>query len=145
VSEAELEAQVAALGGPIGRRPWLRVGWRQVAFLAIVAVAFWLVFVFGTTLQQLNEATAREAQVKAETAALQQQLTDDQRELQLAQTDSFKQLQARGYGLGAPNEVVFSLEAGAPPPPPLARLGAPSVAEQPETPLDAWLNLLFGN
>jgi hypothetical protein len=145
VSEAELEAQVAALGGPVGRRSWLRVGWRQTAFVAILAVAFWLIFVFGTTLQQLNEATAREGQVKAETAALQQQLTDGQRELQLAQTDSFKQLQARGYGLGAPNEIAFSLEAGAPSPPTLAKLGAPPVAAQPETPLDAWLNLLFGN
>jgi hypothetical protein len=145
VSEADLEAQVVALGGPGGRRPLLRVGWRQVAFVAIVAIAFWLVFVFATTLQQLNEASAREAQVKGETAALQQQLEDGQREKELAQSDAFVQLLARSYGLGAPNEEVFSLDPGAPSPAPLARLGAPPVAEQAESPLDAWLNLLFGN
>jgi cell division protein FtsB len=144
VSQDDLEKQVAALGGPSGR-PRLRVGRQQVVFVAIVAIAFWLIFVFGSTLQQLNEATAREAQVQAETAALQQRLADDQREKELVQSDAYLQLQARGYGLGAPGEQVFSLESGAPSPAPLAQLGAPPATEAPQKPLDAWLNLLFGN
>ncbi len=145
MSEADLEQQVTALGGPAGRRPGLRVGWRQAAFVGMLVIAFWLVFVFATSLQQLNEATAREASVKAEAAALQVRLDEDRRELELVQSDAFQQLQARAYGLGAPDEEVFALEPGTASPAPLAQLGAPPASEPPEKPLDAWLNLLFGN
>ena len=62
-------------------------------------------------------------------------------------TSSFIRLAGRAFGLGGPREIPFALAAGAPP---LAadapgsaavRLGA---IERPRSPLDAWLEVLFG-
>jgi cell division protein FtsB len=139
-----LEAQVAALGGPVRRRR-PHIGWAQVIFVGLLVIGSWLVLAFASTFQQLNEATASEASVQADIAAFQQRIDDGDREIALVQSDAFRQLEARAYGMGAPGEQVFSLEPGAPSPAPLAKLGAPPVETQSETPLDAWLNLLFGN
>jgi hypothetical protein len=121
-----------------------RLGRAHVAIVAMAVIAVWLVFVFGRALGDLDRANARQEQVRAETLALELRLAADRRELELVQTDAFQALQARGYGMGAPGEQVFSLTPGAPPPPDLARLGGGLTAAEPSTPLDAWLELLFG-
>ncbi len=141
---ASLESQVAALGGPTGRRR-LRIGLNQVVVVIIVVAAFWLVYVFGSAVQQLNDANAREQAVQAETTALQRRLAADQREPAIVQSVAFQQLQARAYGLGKPGEQVFSLETNAPSPAPLPELGSAATSPVPETPLNAWLSLLFGD
>ena len=122
----------------------VRLGRGHVALAVIAIVAVWLVFVFARALGDLDRATARQEQVRAETAVLEQRLAADRRELALVQTDAFQALQARGYGIGAPGELVFSLTPGAPSPEPLARLGSSGRVAGPQTPLDAWLELLFG-
>ena len=109
----------------------------------LIVVGLWAVFSFGRTITQLNSATDRERQLADETAVLAAQLEASQRELVLVQTDGFQALQARAYGIGAPNEIVFALEPGAPSPPPVTPLGSERSQAVPQTPLDAWLRLLF--
>ena len=61
--------------------------------------------------------------------------------------DGNQRMQARAYGLGAPGEVVFSLPQDAPSPPPITPLGARTTTHlgAADTPLDAWLKIIFGN
>lgn len=122
----------------------VRLGRGHFALVVIAIVAVWLVFVFGRALADLERATVRQEQVRAETAALEQRLTADRRELALVQTDAFQALQARGYGIGAPGELVFSLTPGGPSPEPLLLLQSNGTVARPDTPLNAWLELLFG-
>jgi hypothetical protein len=70
-----------------------------------------------------------------------------ERELELIQRQEYFVQQARGYRLGAPNEIAFTLAPDAPPLAPdasgsaAARLGGDV---DPVTPLESWLSLLFG-
>lgn len=113
--------------------------------IGLVVIAVWLVLVFSRTLGELNEATGRAAVVRGEAEMLQARLEQGERELELVQTDAFLRLQARGYGMGEPGERIFSLEAGAPAPPSITPLGVEETASTPISPLDAWLELLFGS
>ena len=117
----------------------------EYALIIAVVVGFWVVLSFGRTITQLNAATDRQASLKSETAALTAQLDAGHRELDLIQTDAFQALQARSLGIGAPGEVAFSLEAGAPAPVHIVPLGRTGSELGGQTPLDAWLRLLFGN
>jgi cell division protein FtsB len=113
--------------------------------LGLVAIAVWLVLVFSRTLGDLNQATARETAVRSEAEQLQARLDQVNRELALVETDAFLSLKARGYGMGEPGERVFALEPDAPPPPTILPLGGEQPAIEQVSPLEAWLELLFGN
>jgi hypothetical protein len=141
--DTELSARLTTLGRQIGHGRGLRPGRTQLVALGIVIVAFWLVVVFGRALGQLNDATLRQQAAAADAAALQGQLDSGRRELALVQTDAFQRLQARALGMGGAGELVFTLTSDGPAPPvvPLGQ-SAPTVASQ--SPLDAWLELLFG-
>lgn len=115
----------------------------HVVAVVIAAAALWVILSFGRTITALNSATDREQQLTDETAALVDQLEASQRELALVQTDGFQALQARSFGIGKPGEISFSLEPGAPSPVPVAPLGSEGNRAPPQTPLDAWLRLLF--
>jgi hypothetical protein len=118
---------------------------RTLGLVALLVVGTWVILSFGRTITSLNDATARQAVLLSETSALTAQLQAGHRELDLVQTDSFQALQARAYGIGAPGEIAFSLESDAPAPLPITPLGAAGQQAQPQTPLDAWLRLLFGD
>jgi hypothetical protein len=111
----------------------------------MVILAFWLLITFGRALGQLNDATQREVAAAAETRSLQAQLEAGRRELMLVQTDAFQQIEARALGMGGPGEKVFALTADAPPPPAIVPLGQNGASAAAKSPLDAWLELLFGN
>lgn len=117
----------------------------HVVAVVLVIVGLWVVLSFGRTITQLNAATDREQRLTDETAQLAAQLDANRRELELVQTDAFQALQAREFGIGKPGEVNFSLEPGAPSPPPVIPLGNEGNQAAPHTPLDAWLKLLFGD
>lgn len=139
------EAQLATLGRQLGYGRRFRPSRSHVGLIILVVIGFWMVLGFARTITQLNAATEHQLTLSAETAALTAQVEAGHRELDLVQTDGFQALQARAFGIGAPGEVAFSLESGAPSPPPVIPLGSASVAAQPQTPLDAWLQLLFGD
>lgn len=129
------------------KRPQFRPRRWHAVLIAIGIVAIWLVFVFARALGDVDHATATKQGIAAEAATLQARLDADHRELQLVQSDAFQRMQARAYGLGAPGEVVFSLPQDAPSPPPITPLGATTTSDvgATESPLDAWLRIIFGN
>jgi cell division protein FtsB len=117
---------------------------RTMALVAVGAVAVWLVLVFGSALARSDAVEREAAQARAELAALEQRLEAGRAEIELMQTDHFLSMQARAYGRGRTGERPFALEAGAPSAVPIVPLGArPEVVESP-TPLEEWLELLFG-
>ena len=144
-SEQEVDDRLSTLGKQIGYGRRLRPGRSHVALVIAVVVGFWVVLSFGRTITQLNAATDRQAGLTSETAALTAQLEAGHRELDLIQTDAFQALQARALGIGAPGEIAFSLEADAPAPAHIVPLGTAGSDLTDQTPLDAWLRLLFGN
>jgi hypothetical protein len=117
----------------------------QLLLVLLIVLGFWLVLVFGRTLTELNETTDRVAAVAAETEELNARLDAGRRELVLVQADSFQRLQARSFGMGEPGEVVFSLESGTVGPAPIVPIAGAGTDPESGSPLDAWLDLLFGN
>lgn len=132
-----------ALPPPSARR--LRPTRVHVAFVIAVVVAFWVVLAFSRTMAQLNEATERAAAVRAENADLTSRLAHAQTESALLQSDAYLRFEARGFGMGRPGERAFGLAPGAPAPEPMVPLGGSAAAPTQPTPLDNWLNLLFGD
>jgi len=119
---------------------------RRMAILVGALLVAWIVFVFA---RQVSEAAAANSRAEAMIVSNDQrrdQVAGLARELDRIGDRRYVLQQARGYGLGGPHEIAFSLEAGAPSLPPDApgsasvRLGAPTSA----TPLEHWLTLLFG-
>ena len=120
---------------------------RRVVTAAGALLAALLVLSF---VRQVGEATAasnRAAELRTTNAALRDEVARLQQDLGHVQDPRFIRLEGRAFGLGGPKEIPFALAAGAPP---LAadapgsasvRLGAPPVHR---SPLDSWLEVLFG-
>jgi cell division protein FtsB len=132
-----------ALPSPPSRR--LRPTWLPIALAVGLILALWFVVAFARTMGQLSEATARAAAVRADNAALTQRLAEAQKESALLQSDAYLRFAARSFGMGGPGERAFGLEPGAPAPPPVTPLGDTPASPTPQTPLDSWLSLLFGD
>lgn len=118
---------------------------RSVALVAAALVTAWLVLVFGRAISQSNAVGAEAATLRAQDAALAQQVADRESELAVIQSPAFLALEARAYGYGGPREQVFALQPGAPPPPSITPLGDAPSPPPPPSPLDAWLRLLLGH
>jgi cell division protein FtsB len=133
-----VDLSVLSIGG-ITRR---RAGW-----VAAILVAAWIVVIFAKQTGEASQAAQRAEQIAAENAALVAEVAALEEELQLIERPAYVQQQARGYQLGTPKEIPFSLAASVKAPGPNApgsasgRLGAE--AER-TTPLESWLSLLFG-
>jgi cell division protein FtsB len=143
--DSELSTQLSELRRQMGYGRGFRPSRSQVLLVALLLVGFWLVVVFGNALSQLNAAEQREAAMAAEANALQAELDAGRRELALVQTDAFQALQARALGYGESGELAFTLPAGAPPPDHVVPLGVADAPPTMATPLEAWLDLLFGD
>jgi len=130
----------------LGTLPVVGITRRRMATLLGVLLAAWIVIVFARQVSEASAATGRAEAMVITNAERRTQIAGLERELQQIQRLPFVLQQARGYGLGDPREIPFSLAAGAPP---LAanapgsaaeRLGAPASV----SPLERWLTLLFG-
>lgn len=119
---------------------------RLLHVVAVVALA-WGVISFGRQVATASAASSHADELRGANAALQDQVGAMQDELTLIQEQRYVDLQARAFRLGNPNEIPFALEAN---PPALApdapgsastRLGA---VTPPSSPLDRWLDILFG-
>ena len=119
---------------------------RRAAILLGALLAGWIIILFARQVSEASAATGRAETMVVENAARQSEIAGLERELQRIQQQRFVVQQARGYGLGGPREIAFTLGAGAPSLPPDApgsagsRVGARTSA----TPLESWLTLLFG-
>jgi hypothetical protein len=119
---------------------------RRAAILLGALLAGWIIILFARQVSEASAATGRAETMVAENAARKNEIARLERELQRIQEPRYVVQQARGYGLGSPKEIAFTLGANAPTLPPDApgsaalRVGARNSG----TPLESWLTLLFG-
>ncbi|MFL5779122.1 MAG: hypothetical protein ACJ761_09285 [Chloroflexota bacterium] len=120
---------------------------RRVGFVASAFVAVWIVIVFARQVGDASAASNRAAQLAIDNAALAAEVQSLEREVQVIVQPQVVGLAARGYGLGDPREIPFTLDPSVSAPVDGApgsasvRLGANADRQ---TPLESWLSLLFG-
>ena len=120
---------------------------RRVITAGGVLLAGLLTLSFARQAGEATDASERANELRAANAALRDDVARLERDLGHVQDTRSIRLEGRAFGLGGPREVPFALAAGAPP---LAadapgsaavRLGA---EPRHASPLDAWLDVLFG-
>lgn len=120
---------------------------RRVAWGLAAGVSVWIVLMFARQVADASAATDRANRLRVENAAISEQVAALQQEYSLVQGQAFIQQQARAYGLGTSRERPFRLAVDAQPLSADAP-GSASVAlganASPDSPLEAWLGLLFG-
>jgi hypothetical protein len=119
---------------------------RRVVTAAGMLVAVLLALSFARQVGDATAASDRANDLRTSNATLRDEVARLQADLGHVQDPKFILLEGRSFGLGGPHEIPFALAAGAPP---LAadapgsasvRLGAPPR----RSPIDAWLEVLFG-
>lgn len=120
---------------------------RRMAWVLASVVAIWIVLVFARQVADVAAASDRADRLRFDNAGLASQVDGLERELSLVQRQAFIQQEARAYGLGTRGERAFTIDPNATALPPDApgsaavRLGARPAKT---SPLDVWLDLLFG-
>ncbi|MEO8273025.1 MAG: hypothetical protein ABI620_03080 [Chloroflexota bacterium] len=120
---------------------------RRVVTAAGVLLAGVLLLGFARQVGEATAASNRATDLRTANAALRDQVARLEQDLGHVRDVRFIRLEGRAYGLGGPHEIPFALAAGAPtlaadaPGSAAVRLG---VVQHPRTPLDAWLEALFG-
>jgi cell division protein FtsB len=120
---------------------------RRLVTAAGIIAASLLALSFLRQVGEASDATNRADELRAGNAALQAEVARLQRDVSRVQDPRYILLAGRAYGLGGPREIPFALAAGAPaladdaPGSASVRLGAPPLHR---TPLEAWLEVLFG-
>ena len=149
----ETDATTSAAVGPgssgepdLVALPIVGITRRRAAILLGALLAGWIVILFARQVSEASAATGRAETMVADNAARRSEIAGLERELQRIQQQRFVVQQARGYGLGGPREIAFTLGASAPSLPPDApgSAGLRVGAQTSTTPLDSWLTLLFG-
>jgi cell division protein FtsB len=131
---------VAGRAGP--RR--IRLERRGAIALLVVFVLIWLAFIFAGSLARATDLDARLSDARALTAALEAQVEAGYAEIDFVESPAFLELAARRIGYGTEGEQSFALPDDAPPPAALPVIGSDQGFARGGTPLDAWLELLFG-
>lgn len=127
--------------------PMAGIAPRRLILVGLTIVFVWLVVSFGRQVVEASAASSRSDELRAANAALAQEVTALERELQTIQDERYIAQAARAFRLGSAREIPFALEAGAPPLGPDApgsasvRLGA---EDAPHSPVERWLDVLFG-
>jgi hypothetical protein len=109
--------------------------------------ALWLVGVFARQVGEAASAASQADQMKARNAAMESDVASLEREIQLIQQPGYVSQVARGYLIGTPAEIPFTVDPNAPP---LPAAAPGSVGIKPDapvlnsSPLDSWLRVLFG-
>lgn len=141
------EALAAADGIDLSALSIAGITRRRVGWLAAALVSAWIVVVFARQAADASTAASRADEIARENAALLVEVDALEEELELISRPEYVAQQARGYRLGSPREIPFTLDPAVPAPGPNApgsasvRLGAD---EKRVTPLESWLSLLFG-
>jgi hypothetical protein len=109
--------------------------------------ALWLVGVFARQVGEAASAASQADQMRARNAAMEVDVASLEREIQLVQQPGYLSEAARGYLLGTPGEIAFTVDPNAPPLPadaPGSTGIKPDASVQNPGPLDSWLQVLFG-
>jgi cell division protein FtsB len=121
---------------------------RRLALLVAGLFALWLVGVFARQVGEASSAASQVDEMRARNAAMERDVASLEQELKLIQDPAFVSEMARGYLLGSPREVPFTIDPKAPPLPADApgSIGIkPDASAEPASPLDSWLQALFGS
>ncbi len=118
-------------------------GRRHLGLVVGALIALWLVLVFSRAVTEAAAVNEDADAVRQQIAELRERLDDARREVAVIQSGEFVLHRSRAFGMGETGERVFSLEPGAPPAPQIRPLGEP-VEQEPTTPLEDWIALLFG-
>ena len=120
---------------------------RRMALLLGALIAAWVIVLFARQVSEASEASTRADEMRVQNEVLAANVTALEGELALIQRQAYIEQQAREYRLGAPRERPIILADDAPalasdaPGTAATRLGANL---DDETPLESWLDLLFG-
>ncbi|HEX8941291.1 MAG TPA: hypothetical protein VF763_14130 [Candidatus Limnocylindrales bacterium] len=137
-----------AVGPTLPALPLVGLTRRRAAFLLAAAVVLWIVAVFARQVADASAAVDRADRLRGQNASLAGEVATLQRERVLVQSQAFVAQQARAYGVGSIHEHAFALAPDAGPLPADApgsatvRLGVHPGPTR--TPLEGWLDLLFG-
>lgn len=127
--------------------PVLGFSRRRVGFALVAVVAAWVVVVFARQVGEASAASARAAELADANAVLAAHVEALERELVQIQDPAYISQQARAHRMGNGREIPFQLAPDAPPladdAPGSASVRVGAVVDRP-SPLDAWLDLLFG-
>lgn len=142
------DASIAAVGEPgLAALPIAGFTRRRAAGVICGVLAAWIVIVFARQVSEASAATARADDIASTNVHLRSQVATLERELDLIGRQRYVEQQARGYGLGAPREIAFTLAADAPPlaeDAPGSATQRVGVASDDVSPLERWLTVLFG-
>jgi hypothetical protein len=132
---------------PAEPRPSRGLSGRRIAVLVAGLVSLWLVGVFARQVGDATAAANQADQMRARNVAATRDLAELERELSLIQQPAFISNVARGYLLGSPREITFTIDPNAPALPSDApgSVGIrPVTTTESTSPIDAWLQALFG-
>jgi cell division protein FtsB len=126
--------------------PVIGITRRRMAFLGAAFATVWIVIIFARQVGEASAATGRLDQLRQGNVELAGSVAALERELELIQGEPYIVQQARGFGLGGPRDIAFTLSRR--PDLPVDAPGSAAVRlgahEAPDTPLESWLALLFG-
>jgi cell division protein FtsB len=137
----------AAAVGSLADLPVAGLTRRRIGLLLAALVAAWVIVLFARQVGEASEASSRADAMRAANVSLQADVAGLEAELVLIQRQAYIEQQAREYRLGEAKEIPFVLADDAPSLAPDApgtaavRLGA---TQDRRSPLDSWLDLLFG-
>jgi cell division protein FtsB len=146
----ELEISLDDLSAPSPSLPGPTISFtrRRLALLVAGLFALWLVGVFARQVGEASSAASQADQMRARNAAMSRDVASLEQELKLIRDPAYVSQMARGYQLGTPREIPFTLDPNAPPLPDDApgSIGIkPEAPAQQPSPLDSWLRILFGS
>jgi cell division protein FtsB len=121
---------------------------RRLALLVGGLVALWLVGVFARQVGEASSAANQADQMRVRNEAMARDIASLEQELKLIQQPAFVSQMARGYLLGSPREIPFTVDSSAAPLPADApgSIGIkPDPPAQVASPLESWLQALFGS
>ena len=138
--QASLAAGAPALpANPITRR--------RLAIVVGAIVILWLVGVFAHQVTEAENAQNQADVLRNRNAAMERDIASLRREVDLIKQPAFVAEMARGYLLGTPGEIPWKVDPAAPslgPDAPGSQGIVPVTDNKPATPLEAWLEALFG-
>jgi cell division protein FtsB len=146
-ADPRLTPAAAAATGSLADLPVAGLTRRRMALLIAALVAAWVIVLFARQISEASDAALRADAARTSNAALTVEVAGLQQELQLIQQQAYIEQQARTYRLGSAQEIPFTLADDAPALAPNApgsasvRLGATTTRP---SPLESWLDLLFG-
>jgi cell division protein FtsB len=135
----------AAAPAPIPALPITRM---RLALAVGVIVVLWLIGVFARQVGEAQSAQSRADQLRARNVAMERDIKSLEREIALIKQPAFVAEMARGYLLGTPGEIAFRVDPAASPLPanaPGSQGIVPTAIPRSGSPLDAWLQALFGS